>query len=187
MIFMIWNRPESWVHKLNPCKLEKFRGQYYPDLLVPILSPVIDANDFHQLDECCDLLFQNPQRPDLQTKYLYAHLRTLEPELGLQLSTIHMLKQGYSGGDLTRMAANILGLNRLQQLMARENAMHQVTSQQNKELIQVVTLSTDDFIIDPGGMVCRFLDFCFGGNFVTLMSLRRLCEGMNCLGEFLGA
>lgn len=156
-------RPESWVHRSNPCQEEKLRGHLYPDLLLPVVSPIMDGGDFRALDERCNFLFQNPERPQLQNQYLYKHLRELDPALGVQLSTLHMMTQVITGGDITRMVSNIIKLNDLKHFVARSNALHHVAKQNlNEDLIQVMSLSTDDFIVDPNGMARRFIDFCFG-------------------------
>jgi hypothetical protein len=35
----------------NPCEEEKLGGHLYPDLLLPILSPIMNQNDFRELDD----------------------------------------------------------------------------------------------------------------------------------------
>lgn len=123
----------------------------------------MNGNDFRELYERCNFLFQNPDRPQLQNQYLYKHLSELDPSLGVQLSTLHMMTQVVTGGDITRMASNIVKLNDLKHSVARSNALHHLaTGNPNDELIQVMSLSTDDFIVDPNGMARRFIDFCFG-------------------------
>lgn len=159
------NRPESWVYKADPCKIEMLRGQSYPDLLLPTLSPIMNEDDFRALDDRCNFLFQNPQRPELKRERMFAHLQQLEPELGVQLSTLHMLTQGVSGGDITRMVSNIIKFHDLKRLVSHTNALHHLPNDNaSHNLIQVMSLSTDDFIVDPHGMALRVLDFCFGNN-----------------------
>jgi hypothetical protein len=150
------------VHRYNPCTEELLRGHHYPDLLLPIMTPAINIDDFRELDDRCNSLFQSSQWPQLQNQYLYKHLRELDPTLGVQLSTLHMLSQAVTGGDITRMASNIIKLNNLKHVVSRSNAMHHVASNPNEDLIQVMSLSTDDFIVDPKRMAQRFMNFCFG-------------------------
>ncbi|KAL3785463.1 hypothetical protein HJC23_008273 [Cyclotella cryptica] len=157
--------PESWVYRTNPCKVEMLRGQSYRDLLLPTLASIMKEDDFQALKDRCNFLFRNPQRPELKGEHMFAHLQQLEPKLGVQLSTLHMLTQGVSGGDITRMVSNILKFSNLKRLVSHTNALHHIpTNKPNHDLIQVMSLSTDDFIVDPHGMALRVLDFCFGNN-----------------------
>lgn len=147
----------------NPCQEELLDGYQYVDLLLPIISPVISKDDFRALESKCNFLFQNPERSELQTQYLYKHLRTLDPTLGVQLTTLHMLTQSVSGGDITRMASNIINFNNLKHFVSRSNALHHIANQNpNEDLIQIMSLSTDDFIRDPKFSAQRFVQFCFG-------------------------
>jgi hypothetical protein len=123
----------------------------------------MNQTDFRELDDRCNFLFQNAERPDLKNQYLYKHLHELDPTLGVQLSTLHMMTQVVTGGDITRMASNIIKLNELKHAVSRSNALHHVAAANpNDEIVQVISLSTDDFILDPSGMARRFIDFCFG-------------------------
>lgn len=163
MTILYAQRPESWVHRSNPCQVEKLRGHIYAELLLPVMFPTMNENDFSELNDRCRFLFQNPERPTLHSQYLYKHLRELDPSLGVQLSTLHMMTQVITGGDITRMVSNVIKLNDLKHFMTRSYALHHVAKKnQDKELIQVMSLSTDDFIKDPNGMAKRFIDFCFG-------------------------
>ena len=60
------------------------------------------------------------------------------------------------------MVSNILKFDSLKRLVSHTNALHHVPTNKANHLIQVISLSTDDFIADPHGMALRFLEFCFG-------------------------
>ena len=151
------------MHRYNPCQEEVLSGHHYPDLFLAIISPTMNIDDFRDLNVRCIFIFQNPQRPQLQSQFLYKHLRELDSSLGIQLSTLHMLTQAVTGGDITRMASNIIKLNDLKHFVSRSNALHHVSNKNpNEEIIQVMSLATDDFIADPKGMARRFINFCSG-------------------------
>ena len=74
-----------------------------------------------------------------------------------------MLTQSVTGGDITRMASNIINLNNLKHYISRSNALHHVTNQNpNEELIQVTSLSIDNYIGDPKFLAQIFIEFFFG-------------------------
>ena len=125
----------------------------------------MNIDDFRDLNARCNFIFQNPQRTELRSQFLYKHLRELDPSLGIQLSTLHMLTQAVTGGDISRMASNIIKLNDLKHFVSRSNALHHhVNPNPNEEIVRVMSLATDDFIADPKGMAHQFINFCFGNN-----------------------
>jgi len=158
----------------DPCSEEKFFGvQSYSDLLLPTFlqhqggggrmsgdNPVIYPNDFKALSDRCHALFQNSfNRPGSEKWNYYNHLRHLDPLQGLELATIQMCASGISGGDILRMANNIIKLNEIQQQLAGEDCGTGVPC---GERIHTLTLSLDWFIQDPYGTTIRFLDFALG-------------------------
>lgn len=162
---------EPWVMTADPCSEEKFFGvQSYPDLLLPTFqhpiggslgnNPVMYQQDFKALSDRCHALYQNSfNRPGSEKWNYYNHLRHLDPAQGIELSTIQMCASGTSGGDLLRMANNVIKLNEIQQQLAGEDCGTGVPC---GERIHILTLSLDWFIQDPYGMTIRFLDFALG-------------------------
>ena len=168
---------EPWVMTARPCDQEKFFGvQSYPDLLLPTFlqqqiemggisgtnnNPVMYPEDFNALSDRCHALFQNSfNRPGSEKWNYYNHLRHLDPTQGVELATIQMCSSGVNGGDLLRMANNIIKLKEIEELLAREDCTG--TGVPCGERIHTLTLSLDWFIQDPYGMTIRFLDFALG-------------------------
>jgi hypothetical protein len=165
---------EPWVITADPCSDEKFFGvQSYSELLLPTFlhhqggggkrmgnDPVMYPNDFKALSDRCHALYQNSfNRAGSEKWNYYNHLRHLDPLQGLELATIQMCASGTSGGDILRMANNIIKLNEIQQQLAEEDCGTGVPC---GERIEIQTLSLDWFIQDPYGMTIRFLDFSLG-------------------------
>jgi hypothetical protein len=175
---------EPWPLTTDPCQDEKYFGrQSYPELLLPSLqqrrfvslgnNPVVYQNDFKALSDRCHAIYQNPfNRPGSEKWNFYNHLRHLDPVQGLELATIHMCAAGTSGGDILRMANNIVKLNEIQQQMAGEDCGTRVPC---GERIHILTLSLDWFIQDPYGMTMRFLDFALG-NAITKGEKMRIAQ-----------
>ena len=165
---------EPWVMTADPCSDEKFFGvQRYPDLLLPtflqpqevIGGPVMHPDDFQGLSDKCHSIFRNSfNRAGSEKWNYYNHLRHLDPTQGLELATIQMCASGTSGGDILRMANNIIKLKEIEQQLALEDCTG--TGVPCGERIHILTLSLDWFIQDPYGMTLRFLDFALG-NAVT--------------------
>ncbi|KAL3763401.1 hypothetical protein ACHAWU_001974 [Discostella pseudostelligera] len=164
--------PESWVKRIDPCTPEFWRehetlASMVSSTLLSGMHPIMEYSDFDALHSVCTSLFRS-SATSLDWSY-YTHLRHLDPPTdSLSLSTSHMMVQGISGGDILRMANNILKLKQVQQLEERVRlSRHDVGSlaQAAKEprMIQVLTLSMDEFMIEPGANALRFLDFAFGG------------------------
>ncbi|KAL7493632.1 hypothetical protein ACHAWT_004640 [Skeletonema menzelii] len=166
---------EPWVMTARPCDQEKFFGvQSYPELLLPTFlqqhseiggvganNPIMYPDDFKALSDRCHALFQNSfNRPGSEKWNYYNHLRHLDPTQGVELATIQMCSSGVNGGDLLRMANNIIKLKEIEQLLAQEDCTG--TGVPCRERIHTLTLSLDWFIQDPYGMTIRFLDFALG-------------------------
>lgn len=123
-------------------------------------DPVMYPNDFKALSDRCHALYQNSfNRAGSEKWNYYNHLRHLDPLQGLELATIQMCASGTSGGDILRMANNIIKLNEIQQQLAEEDCGTGVPC---GERIHTLTLSLDWFQKDPYGMTIRFLDFALG-------------------------
>mmetsp|Transcript_17719 Transcript_17719/g.27795 ORF Transcript_17719/g.27795 Transcript_17719/m.27795 type:complete len:464 (-) Transcript_17719:1373-2764(-) len=166
---------EPWVMTAQPCAQEKFFGvQSYPDLLLPTFlqqqqdmggvgpnNPVMYPDDFNALSDRCHALYQNSfNRAGSEKWNYYNHLRHLDPTQGVELATIQMCSSGINGGDLLRMANNIIKLKEIEQQLAQEDCTG--TGVPCGERIHTLTLSLDWFIQDPYGMTIRFLDFALG-------------------------
>eukprot|EP00985_Skeletonema_marinoi_P033188 scaffold40695_cov336-Skeletonema_marinoi.AAC.3 len=166
---------EPWVMTAQPCAEEKFFGvQSYPELLLPTFleqqdvmggvgldNPLMYPEDFKALSERCHALYQNSfNRAGSEKWNYYNHLRHLDPTQGLELATIQMCSSGINGGDLLRMANNIIKLKEIEQQLAQEDCTG--TGVPCGERIHTLTLSLDWFIQDPYGMTIRFLDFALG-------------------------
>ena len=90
-------------------------------------------------------------------------LRHLEPEAALSLATTHMLAQGRTGGDITRMANNIVRLRQVQQLEDHVRvSQHLLPPRPEERMVQVMTLSVQEFVHEPRATTLRFLDFALG-------------------------
>jgi len=164
--------PESWVKSIDPCTPEFWRehetlASMVSSTLLSGMHPIMEYSDFDALHSLCTSLFRSSSAT-LDWSY-YTHLRHLDPPTdSLSLSTSHMMIQGISGGDILRMANNILKLKQVQQLEERVRlSRHDVGSlaqaANEPRMIQVLTLSMDEFMVEPGANALRFLDFAFQG------------------------
>eukprot|EP00571_Detonula_confervacea_P000592 CAMPEP_0172320304 /NCGR_PEP_ID=MMETSP1058-20130122/40238_1 /TAXON_ID=83371 /ORGANISM="Detonula confervacea, Strain CCMP 353" /LENGTH=445 /DNA_ID=CAMNT_0013035539 /DNA_START=148 /DNA_END=1485 /DNA_ORIENTATION=+ len=158
--------PELWVKSIDPCTEELwFDRQSLGDLVRPTLllgdDPVMQYDDFESLHRVCTELYRT--RDEAKEWSFYTHLRHLDPQSALSLATTHMMIQGKSGGDILRMASNIVKLKQLQQLEDQIRLSQHVPSPEPHErMIQVMTLSMQEFTEHPKAATLRFLDFALG-------------------------
>ena len=90
-------------------------------------------------------------------------LRHLEPEAALSLATTHMLAQGRTGGDIMRMANNIVRLRQVQELEDHVRvSQHLLPPRPEERMIQVMTLAVHEFVQAPRAASLRFLEFALG-------------------------
>jgi hypothetical protein len=159
--------PEQWVKKVHPCIEERwYDTQTYRDLVQSTLlvgkNPIMKYTDFDDLRDVCTSLYQTGDASKESKKpwNYYTHLRHLDPQDALSMATSHMLIQGITGGDIVRMANNIVKLN---QVMKLEDQIRLSPSHENKydksRMIQVMTMSMEEFIHEPHVATMRFLDF----------------------------
>ncbi|KAL7535212.1 hypothetical protein ACHAWF_005089 [Thalassiosira exigua] len=158
--------PELWVKTAKPCQVEMwFERQTLGDLVGPTLAagedPVMRPDDFRKLNELCKSLYR--QTEETRGWSYYTHLRHLDPPEALSLATTHMMAQGRSGGDILRMANNVVRLDQVRKLEDQIRlSQHMVPPPPSERMIQVLTLSMEEFTTDPGGTALRFLDFALG-------------------------
>ncbi len=176
--------PENWVKSIDPCATELFNDhQTYPDLTLPTLlapppdpntgsqpPPILTPDDFQSLSSTCRLHYRT--RPRLKESSYYTHLRHLHPKYAVILSTIHMMTQGVSGGDILRMANNIIKLRQMSVLLQQMNALHHIPA--GMEKIQVLTMSMDDFIFHPEENAKKLLDFFFDDDVMPVTTKRNI-------------
>ncbi len=87
----------------------------------------------------------------------HQHLLKLEWAEGLRLATAQLIIQGYeNGGDILRMANNIVKLKETESAVKSSTRYREIN-----KMLQVYTLSLDDFIEQPGASFKRFLDHIF--------------------------
>ena len=137
-------------------------GIGYPELLQPTLGDygIVENNDWDELLGYCHVLFQTHQ--GLQDADYYTHLRSLDRIQGLQLATALFMRG--RGGDITRMANNIMKLKQLQQLEAHYNTAAHHHLVKSKKRIEVLTLSLDDLSHSPKDTAMHFLNFLLPTN-----------------------
>lgn len=157
--------PEVWVHKDDPCHHLYKNGASLSSHIMPTLaswangtSEAPDATQEQlnamadQILEMCQSLYQ--KKKTLRNATFYEHLLKLSDRDGLRLATAQMIiasseaNQYLAGGDILRMANNVVKFQSLQQL-----------PQSN---VQLLTVSMDDFIKNTKEGTMEFLDFVFG-------------------------
>jgi hypothetical protein len=179
---------ESWVKRTNPCLVEEKSSGVYANLFMQTFtSPgsyrIMEYEDFPIISQMCHEVYSKVS----DSPGFYTHLRTLLPKDGLLLATTYLML-GH-GGDLLRMANNIIKLRQLQ-LLEKQIQIHQHTlhtqsqyhdhgkhhrgdmvykgaaasSSTDSMRIQVLTLSMDSFINQPKLTILQFLKFVFGTN-----------------------
>ncbi|KAL7521988.1 hypothetical protein ACHAWX_006684 [Stephanocyclus meneghinianus] len=154
--------PEPWVKNHHPCKTEYFNDTTsLRDLLFPTLADelILSKESFDTVVQLCKSLYQT--NTTLEGEKFEGHLHQLDPVSGLKLSTAQMMIRGggvtlMPGGDLLRMANNIIKLKQLKEYL-RENELEY-------RPLTVVALSMDDFIIDPLAFTAEYLKILIGAN-----------------------
>lgn len=169
--------PESWIQHQNPCDTEYYeQGQYmgnYGDMIAPALSKssyeslnlqldgrLLLPKDFDAIRRDCESLYQT--KDGLQNANLLTHLLNLDPPEGIRLATSEMMIQGYdNGGDILRMANNIIKLKQAQMKYAQQYQTDDVDNNNNNNIrgLHIYTMSLDDFIARPAEAAHRFFDF----------------------------
>ena len=167
--------PESWIQHQNPCDTEYYeQGQYmgnYGDMIAPALSKssyeslnlqldgrLLLPKDFDAIRRDCESLYQT--KDGLQNANLLTHLLNLDPPEGIRLATSEMMIQGYdNGGDILRMANNIIKLKQAQMKYAQLYQTDDVDNNNNNRGLHIYTMSLDDFIARPAESAHRFFDF----------------------------
>lgn len=181
---------ESWVKRTNPCLVEEKSAVVYANLFMQTFtSPgayrLLEYEDFPIISQMCHAVYSKLS----DSPGFYTHLRTLQPTDGLLFATTYLML-GH-GGDLLRMANNIIKLRQLQ-LLEKQIQIHQHTLHTQSQYrhdnnghhqkgdmvykgaaaagttttdsmrIQVLTLSMDNFISQPKQTILQFLKFIFG-------------------------
>jgi hypothetical protein len=158
---------ENWVKRTNPCAVIDKSSVIYANLFMRTLTTgigvyrLMEYDDFNIIQQVCHQIYDTlPNLPGF-----YTHLLQLQPVDGLVLATTYLML-GH-GGDIVRMANNVIKLRQLQ-LLEQQIQIHQHTlhlsdsgSRNSKEMkrIQVMTMSMDDFIGQPKLTTMKFLDF----------------------------
>jgi len=173
---------ENWMKKTNPCKvIDKSIGVYAQLFMETLGGPgvyrLMEYEDFEIVQRMCHALYDNnnnnhrlqqssqPQQSSSNHPHpgFYTHLLNLPPTQGLLLATTYLLL-GH-GGDILRMANNIIKLRQLQLLERQIHYLkhqHEETHERNK--VQVLTMSMDHFILHPKEATMQFLNFISSSN-----------------------
>ena len=158
--------PELWVKSVDPCAEELWFGtQAYRDLVGPTLlsgdDPIMRRGDFDAIRDVCAGLYMSTEesRESKREWSYYTHLRHLDPESALSMATTHMLGQGMTGGDIVRMASNVVKLKQVMMLEDQVRLAKHVVPDESSRMIQVMTLSMEEFTREPRAATIRFLDF----------------------------
>lgn len=158
--------PEKWVHNDDPCEHLYDDGNTLGSYVLPTLAKESGKSlDFltSQLDgigSMCQELFRSQR--SLQNSTFYDHLVQLDKYDGLRLSTAQMVaasgkSNGYwAGGDVLRMANNIIRFKRLKE----------ASDENNK--VELYTVIMGDFIKNMANSTYDFLNFVFGEDDTTI-------------------
>lgn len=165
--------PEPWVHRQNPCQTtykysNKRTDESYSDLVLPTLAKagyaslnvtlggqLFTRDEFEGIAEDCLSLYRT--KPELQSASFLTHLLNLDAPEGLRLATAEMMIQGDgNGGDILRMANNMIKLRQAQVRVA-DDREYQLRGTE----LRVYTAALDDFIAQPEAAARNFLDFVF--------------------------
>ena len=122
---------------------------------------LVTRDEFDAIVQDCKSLYRTNDR--LKFSNFLAHLLRYDPPKGLRLATAEMMIQGYdNGGDILRMASNIMKLEQARQFVHRNLVTDpSEKSSYNKEL-QILTMSLDEFIAHPASSALEFFDFVLG-------------------------
>jgi hypothetical protein len=161
--------PEPWVKDQNPCDIEWHEGEItdnFADMVLPTLSKskyeslrlkfkgqFMSREDFDAIRNDCLSLYQT--RGELKNASFLTHLMNYDPPEGLRLATAEMMIQGFgNGGDILRMANNIIKLKQAQ-IKLNNNPKYQASNRG----LHIYTMSLDDFIAQPGFSALKFFNF----------------------------
>jgi hypothetical protein len=147
--------PEKWVHKDDPCHAVYKNGKTLASNVLPSIgTDEINEEYFSNIVKMCRSLFQSDS--SMRNSTFYEHLIELDSWDGLRLATAQMIAASgdannhMAGGDVARMANNIVKFKELQSYMSSD--------------VEVLTLSTEEFIHSAAESTMKFLDFVFGAN-----------------------
>ena len=163
LLYLATNCFESKVHWDSPCHhLYNDTEQPLSSYIIPTLSswadqttsaaPDVTQEQMDDIVDMCQSLYQNDSK--MRDATFYEHLMQLTKKDGVRLATAQMTiasgdgNKHYAGGDLLRMANNMVKFQKLQQ--------------SHPSNIQLLTLSMDDFIHDTAAGTLQFLNFVFG-------------------------
>jgi hypothetical protein len=153
----------------DPCKIrsdESKIAETFADMVLPALSKMryesfnlkfsgqfMSLEDFDAIKKDCRSLYQT--RAGLENATFLDHLMNFDPPEGLRLATAELMIEGYkNGGDLLRMANNII---KLKQAQIKLNNYREY--QEGHRGIQIYTMSLDNFIAQPAVSALNFFDF----------------------------
>ncbi len=123
----------------------------------PIVKRPVTPSDFAKVENDCRSLFQ--AKDDLKNANFHEHLMSLNPNEGLRLATAELIIQGFqNGGDILRVANNIVRLKQAENVVKNSAYYNQM-----EKVLNVYTLSLDNFIAEPAESFNNFLDFVFDG------------------------
>ena len=147
--------PEPWVHTDDPCHAMYESGETMASNVLPSIgTDEINEAYFSNIGKMCRSLFQS--KSSMWNSTFYEHLREFDSWDGLRLATAQMVaasgdaNKHLAGGDVSRMANNIVKFKELQSYMPSD--------------VEVLTLSTEEFIKSAANSTMKFLDFVFGAN-----------------------
>jgi len=173
--------PEPWVRSQNPCDIqhmEKHKGELinetFSDMVLPTLSKMkyeslgvsfgeklVTRAEFDGVLGDCLSLYQT--KPGLENANFLDHLMNYDPPEGLRLATAELMIQGHdNGGDILRMANNIVKFKQVQKYVQKSNEEN--PTEGRKKEVQVYTMSLDDFIANPSISALKFFDFVLPSN-----------------------
>ena len=155
------------MHKDDPCERNYGDGESLSSHVVPTLSREFNVSQ-HRLNEqfdgirsMCHDIFRS--KPKLKNATFFQHLIQLDKYDGLRLSAAQMIAASgvsngrMAGGDVLRMANNLIRFRRLQQ-----------SSSTPERKIQVLTVTMGDFIENMSQGTYDFFDFILGANDTTI-------------------
>ena len=130
--------------------------------MLPILASRtrIQQHHFDEVVNICVGLYQTKE--SLRNSTFYEHLLELDHYDGLRLATAQMIisssaaNKNMAGGDILRMASNIIKLDNLQSNSA--------LPQDRRELVHIMSITMEDYMKDKGNKTLQFYDFIFGND-----------------------
>eukprot|EP00804_Cyclotella_cryptica_P014440 CCRYP_004778-RA/>CCRYP_004778-RA protein AED:0.14 eAED:0.14 QI:194/1/1/1/0/0/2/257/553 len=165
--------PEAWVTEdCSPCDTTYYDLYSNPtngsalDLMLPTLT-TISQSQIDDVISLCRSIFQNPDNgPELLDAPLYNHLTKLKQYDALRLSTSRQIiggdRLGHAGQDILRMANNVVKLHQLiesREIIFSPSLSTDVVTHNH---IQVLTMKTAQWNLDPYGSMMTALNFVFG-------------------------